>query len=857
MKRNLNEAGARHSTADLGMIQDIHDSAGFLGADCVGNKVEAARLQERGARHSAADMQHVQMIHDKAGALGASCSDAAEAGVLRQNDSLDGRRADIQRALVAKLCSGGYAGSDVAWPWIRDVFDDQVVYCFGGSIYACNYSIDSAGNATVGDPTEVEVAYVPKVGYETEAVRTKLALARGVLLLERDIPKSERDEMNASDFAGKGESFPIKTPEDVAAAAKSIGRAGKDNYDTGTIKRNIIRIAKRKGKAFVAQLPDAWKDDGDVGGGNASKNEALRETIRHEDGQWVVYDDDTGEEIDRFDTREEAEECAEENEVSVAAEAGRILAATDEELAAIYEDSAAAMKAWATRRAGGGGGGNQDEDKAALRAKAAKLDAKAEAASAKAWRTGKGSDHEAAIRAHEEAADAHFAAGNKAAAMAHGEQQNLHWMANRGFIDAKGAPSAKAAANAKSQAAGARRALAGAINKQNKIADIAAAPPKGYDKKVWADVVIKGQHANYAGAVAHYKARMAKGKESALDDMTELTELTESAPIPTAGLPAAMIRLSEAAVVKDGKVRVRIITPGWGSSGYYSEAVLKRDGAAAFPAGTQMFWNHQTPAEEAARPEGNLDNLAAVTTKAAEWDPVKKGLYAEAKVFSDYASKIEEKGPYIGVSIRARGVAKPGHAEGRSGPIVERLVSGKSIDYVTRAGARGGLELQESSRIHGTAANLSRNPNQGASMTEQEQIEFDQLRESAAAANNKVARLMERELVRAARSFAQALVEKSHLPDVAKRRLVDNLAKNPPATAEGELNEAAFKARVEKAIADETAFFAEALGSGTIRNLGAPFAAEIKEENLESLLESELRKMLPEKQAKLAARGRV
>jgi len=72
----------------------------------------------------------------------------------------------------------------------------------------------------------------------------------------------DRDKLPASDFAGKDRSFPIKTPKDVADAAASIGRAGDDNYSSDQLKKNIIRIAKRKGAAFVAKLPKAWRGSG-------------------------------------------------------------------------------------------------------------------------------------------------------------------------------------------------------------------------------------------------------------------------------------------------------------------------------------------------------------------------------------------------------------------------------------------------------------------------------------------------------------------------------------------------------------------------------------------------------------------
>lgn len=75
----------------------------------------------------------------------------------------------------------------------------------------------------------------------------------------RDVPAAEKNKASASDFAGKNKSFPILKPEDVSAAASSLGRAGTDNYSTDQIKANIIRIAKRKGAAFVAKLPESWK----------------------------------------------------------------------------------------------------------------------------------------------------------------------------------------------------------------------------------------------------------------------------------------------------------------------------------------------------------------------------------------------------------------------------------------------------------------------------------------------------------------------------------------------------------------------------------------------------------------------
>jgi hypothetical protein len=191
-------------------------------------------------------------------------------------------------------------------------------------------------------------------------------------------------------------------------------------------------------------------------------------------------------------------------------------------------------------------------------------------------------------------------------------------------------------------------------------------------------------------------------------------EPTESV---TVTLPEGSQMVREAAVfgdieIKKGKVKeaiskipVKIIGPGWGSMAYYSKEVLQRDGPKVFTPGTQMFWNHATESEEVQRPEGDLNDLAAVLTKPAYWDdkgPKGPGLYSEAKVFSDYATQVAEKGAHIGVSINAAIRGKEGTAEGRTGRICEEFVKAFSTDFVTKAGAGGApvVPVMESNRGH-------------------------------------------------------------------------------------------------------------------------------------------------------------
>jgi hypothetical protein len=156
------------------------------------------------------------------------------------------------------------------------------------------------------------------------------------------------------------------------------------------------------------------------------------------------------------------------------------------------------------------------------------------------------------------------------------------------------------------------------------------------------------------------------------------------------------------------KVRVKLIQSGWGSKAYYPKEILKRDGPTAFPKELHMYWNHQTDSEESERPENDVNNLAAVLTENAAWDdngPKGPGLYSYAKVFSDYASQVAEKGPHIGVSINAGIRGHVGEAEGRQGLIADEFVVGYSTDFVTKAGAGGAVITPVIESAGGTPAN--------------------------------------------------------------------------------------------------------------------------------------------------------
>jgi hypothetical protein len=165
------------------------------------------------------------------------------------------------------------------------------------------------------------------------------------------------------------------------------------------------------------------------------------------------------------------------------------------------------------------------------------------------------------------------------------------------------------------------------------------------------------------------------------------------------------IRESRALVVREtggrtGRLQVGLISPGWGSSGYYSAECLESAGTrGVFAAGTQMFLDHPSESEAFDRPERSVRDLAAVLTEDAVWDG--QQLAAEVQVFGPYKDMLTDEAfaKAIGVSIRASAAMESGEAEGRAGRIVTELVEAISVDFVTKAG-RGGqiLQVLESAR---------------------------------------------------------------------------------------------------------------------------------------------------------------
>jgi hypothetical protein len=148
-----------------------------------------------------------------------------------------------------------------------------------------------------------------------------------------------------------------------------------------------------------------------------------------------------------------------------------------------------------------------------------------------------------------------------------------------------------------------------------------------------------------------------------------------------------------------GRMLIQVITPGQGSSGYYSPAVCEA-AAPLVRAGTPMYLDHPTESEDFERPERSLRDLVAVFTGVGQWDADRQAVVAEARVFAPYREVISEMAPYIGVSVRGDGRIVEGDVNGTRRKVVESISKIMSVDFVTAAG-RGGrvLELLESARV--------------------------------------------------------------------------------------------------------------------------------------------------------------
>ena len=358
-----------------------------------------------------------------------------------------------------------------------------------------------------------------------------------------------------------------------------------------------------------------------------------------------------------------------------------------------------------------------------------------------------------------------------------------------------------------------------------------------------------------------------------------------------------VVPLIEAKTDDKGTIPVKIIDPGWGSSGYYSREVLQQAvNARVYAAGLQMYWNHPSKTDEKDRPERDLRDLAGVLTEDARWDehgPKGPGVYARAKVFAAYRDAVAEMGPYIGLSHYVWGESKPGEAEGKKGDIITRIVAARSVDFVTVPGRGGAIaeafraarppEPTDEQKAAGVSSmgettstpklTLESIRKEHPEIIEALRTEFenDSARKEAQAQQKKKlaeagkaleeakaenARLKEAQLLVEARTFVEAKVKDAKIPDLTKARIVESLGKSP-VVKDGKLDEAAYTAKIEAAVKAEAEYLAK-LGAGKIEGMGAGASGgqtKTLEETDKELVAGFMRLGMSEAEAKAAVKG--
>lgn len=96
---------------------------------------------------------------------------------------------------------------------------------------------------------------------------------------------------------------------------------------------------------------------------------------------------------------------------------------------------------------------------------------------------------------------------------------------------------------------------------------------------------------------------------------------------------------------------LRIITPGVGSSGTYTQEVLARDAAAAFPKGTKLWFGH--PKENEGPGDRDPRDQWGVLEEDASWNEEAQAVAGPARVLEHWAPVVNSLGEQADLSIYA------------------------------------------------------------------------------------------------------------------------------------------------------------------------------------------------------------
>jgi len=116
----------------------------------------------------------------------------------------------------------------------------------------------------------------------------------------------------------------------------------------------------------------------------------------------------------------------------------------------------------------------------------------------------------------------------------------------------------------------------------------------------------------------------------------------------------------------------------------------------------KMYADHQTDEEEKERPEGSIRQWVASLKNVRFEEGV--GIVGDAVIIEPWLQqklatlRDQKLLSEMGISIRAAGVGTKGKIDSKDTNVVERITRVRSVDFVTEAGAGGGVLLYETER---------------------------------------------------------------------------------------------------------------------------------------------------------------
>lgn len=335
---------------------------------------------------------------------------------------------------------------------------------------------------------------------------------------------------------------------------------------------------------------------------------------------------------------------------------------------------------------------------------------------------------------------------------------------------------------------------------------------------------------------------------------------------------ADYIPLTEATIGSKGNAQIVVIKPGLNTSKerYYPAEILGRD-FAVFE-GVKMYADHPSEADEKNRPERSVRDWVA-TLKNVH---VGAGgaVLGEAVVVEPWMQErlatLRDKGMLadIGVSINAIGTASKGMIEGVKTNVIERIVRARSVDFVTEAGAGGGVQLYEAeSALDVDLVNLDTLKERRADLVKLIESEVEtkykaevkkhmeqdekvkELETSVTALTTerdelkgKITLAEKAQRIAEAKSVIDEAISKSELPDAAKKKLAEKFAGV-------EVTEA-----IAEAIKAESDYVNALKETGKVKGMGA--TKSDPEADRKALKESFKRLGMDDAQAETAVAGR-